>query len=359
MSNPATIALPTAEEELWRYSRIDELNLGDFAAGAAHTTVSGTVSSDSVLRDSGIALSDVSSESPDVFEQLHTDHAQTVRIMTKRSQVLAQPVMITHDVRDAGIICFPSLEIDAAENSEVVVVERFVSTDTCRSLVVPMVKIRAAKSARVTYVAINELGRTTWLIGYQRASADRDSTVGVSTVALGGDYARVRAGVRLIGQGASARQVALYFADGNQMHDFRTLQDHAAPRTHSDLLFKGAVKDTAKSVYTGLIKIRENADKAEAFQTNRNLTLSSGAWAESVPNLEIETNDVKCSHASTVGPIDDDQRFYLESRGIRPEIAERLVVFGFFADVLDRLPALDVIAGLRAKVSDKLLGVTA
>ena len=168
----------------------------------------------------------------------------------------------------------------------------------------------------------------------------------------------MRAGVRLIGQGASARQVALYFADGNQMHDFRTLQDHAAPRTHSDLLFKGAVKDTAKSVYTGLIKIRENADKSEAFQTNRNLTLSSGAWAESVPNLEIETNDVKCSHASTVGPVDDDQRFYLESRGIRPEIAERLVVFGFFADVLDRLPALDVIAGLRAKVSDKLLGIT-
>jgi Fe-S cluster assembly protein SufD len=129
---------------------------------------------------------------------------------------------------------------------------------------------------------------------------------------------------------------------------------HEAPRTHSDLLFKGAVKDTAKSVYTGLIKIGENATKAEAFQTNRNLTLSHGAWAESVPNLEIETNDVKCSHASTVGPIDDEQRFYLESRGIRPEIAERLVVLGFFNEVIERLPNLPVVAGLRDKVAAKL-----
>ncbi|NDA97416.1 MAG: SufD family Fe-S cluster assembly protein, partial [Actinobacteria bacterium] len=193
-------------------------------------------------------------------------------------------------------------------------------------------------------------------IGYQQAVGQRDSTMQMFTVALGGDYARMRAEVRLEGQGASAQQVALYFADENQMHDFRTLQDHAAPRTHSNLLFKGAVKDTAKSVYTGLIRIRENATKSEAFQTNRNLTLSNGAWAESVPNLEIETNDVKCSHASTVGPIDEEQRFYLESRGIQPEIAERLVVLGFFDEVLNRLPALPFVGGLRERVSTKLLG---
>jgi len=114
------------------------------------------------------------------------------------------------------------------------------------------------------------------------------------------------------------------------------------------------VKDTAKSVYTGLIKISENATKTEAFQTNRNLTLSHGAWAESVPNLEIETNDVKCSHASTVGPIDDEQRFYLESRGVPPEIAERLVVFGFFDEVIERLPKSEFIEGIRAKVIAKL-----
>jgi Fe-S cluster assembly protein SufD len=138
------------------------------------------------------------------------------------------------------------------------------------------------------------------------------------------------------------------------MHDFRTIQDHDAPHTTSDLLFKGAVQDHAASVYTGLIKIREHARGTNAFQTNRNLTLSEGAWAESVPNLDIRTNDVKCSHASTVGPIDEDQRFYLESRGIRPEVAERLVVLGFFDEVLGQLPAVDLVADLRARVAAKL-----
>jgi Fe-S cluster assembly protein SufD len=138
------------------------------------------------------------------------------------------------------------------------------------------------------------------------------------------------------------------------MHDFRTLQDHIAPKTHSDLLFKGAVQNRARSVYTGLIRIRHDAKGSAAFQTNRNLTLSHGAWAESVPNLEIETNDVKCSHASTVGPIDDEQRFYLESRGIPPEVAERLVVLGFFDEVLDQLPVGPLATELRQQVSAKL-----
>jgi len=132
------------------------------------------------------------------------------------------------------------------------------------------------------------------------------------------------------------------------------MQDHAAPKTTSDLLFKGAVLDHAKSVYTGLIRIRPNAKGSVAFQTNRNLTLSEGSWAESVPNLEIETNDVKCSHASTVGPIDEEQRFYLESRGIPPEVAERLVVLGFFDEVLEQLPVGPLASELRARVGAKL-----
>ena len=350
MSTLAAIVLPTPEAELWRYSRIRELNLGEYHPAEATTRITGA----STTSESQIALDAVSGEAADVFEQYNAEHAQVSRISTKRGELVKTPVVVEHSLGVSGIVCTPLLEIDAAENSEITVVERFSSADDVRSLVIPSVRIRAAQSARVTYVQINELGRATWSIGYQRATGERDSSISTSTVALGGDYVRVRAGVRLVGSGANAKQVALYFADGNQMHDFRTLQDHVAPRTRSDLLFKGAVKDTAKSVYTGLIKIRDTADKAEAFQTNRNLTLSSGAWAESVPNLEIETNDVKCSHASTVGPIDEEQRFYLESRGIRPEIAERLVVFGFFADVIDRLPAAAQPDVLREKVGARI-----
>jgi Fe-S cluster assembly protein SufD len=138
------------------------------------------------------------------------------------------------------------------------------------------------------------------------------------------------------------------------MHDFRTMQDHAAPSTTSDLLFKGAVEDVAQSVYSGLIRVRKEAVGTNAFQTNRNLVLSEGARAESVPNLEIETNDVRCSHASAVGPIDDDQRFYLESRGIPPEETERLIVLGFFADILGGLPARTLGERMRAEVATKL-----
>jgi Fe-S cluster assembly protein SufD len=277
-----------------------------------------------------------------------------VVLRVPKGHVASEPVVITHRVSGTGAALFPRLVIDAGADSEVTVVERFVSDTESDALVVPVLQVRAGQAARVKYLAVNELGERVWQIGHQQAVGERDSSLLLATVALGGDYARVRTEVRLTGMGASARQVALYFAGGNQMHDFRTIQDHDAPRTHSDLLFKGAVQDHSRSVYTGLIKIREHARGTEAFQTNRNLTLSEGAWAESVPNLEIETNEVKCSHASTVGPIDEDQRFYLESRGIEPSVAERLVVLGFFDEVLSQLPAGDLATELRQRVAAKL-----
>jgi Fe-S cluster assembly protein SufD len=193
-----------------------------------------------------------------------------------------------------------------------------------------------------------------WQIAHQVGRAERDSYTLLATVALGGYYARVRTDARLDGAGATGDQIAAYFGAGDQMHDFRTLQDHAAPKTTSDLLFKGAVEDNARSVYTGLIRVRKEAPGTNAFQTNRNLKLSEGAWADSVPNLEIENNDVRCSHASAVGPIDADQRFYLESRGVPPATAERLIVLGFFDEVLERLPAPHVVPELRRAIAAKL-----
>ena len=119
----------------------------------------------------------------------------------------------------------------------------------------------------------------------------------------------------------------------------RTFQEHAAPRTRSKLTFKGAVDDSARSVYSGLIHIHKGARKSDASQTNRNLVLSDGAHADSVPNLDIEENDVRCSHASAVGPIDRAQRFYVESRGVPPDAAERLILLGFFDDLLGAPPS--------------------
>ena len=341
------MALPSAEEEVWRYSRIGELDLDRFHPVAPTTTVqsaNGFVADHHELDISGVH---------DIFDELSASfYGETVLSIPRNT--VAGSIMVTHTVHGNDEATFPRLVIDAGENSEVTVVERFMSDGPGAALVVPRLFIRAQQSARLTYVAINELDTAVWQLGHQQAIGERDSTSLLATVALGGEYARVRSDVKVVGQGASTRQVALYYADETQMHDFRTLQDHVAPRTTSDLLFKGAVQDTARSVYTGLIRIGHEAKGSVAYQTNRNLTLSEGAWAESVPNLEIETNDVKCSHASTIGPIDEDQRFYLESRGIPPETAERLVVLGFFDEVLAQLPVGPLAGELRAQVAAKL-----
>ena len=166
----------------------------------------------------------------------------------------------------------------------------------------------------------------------------RDATLQSFTAGLGGRYARVRTDSDLVGQAGRTSLLAAYLGTGEQIHDFRTLQDHGAPRTESQLLFKGAVADTARSVYSGMIRIRKGARGSNAQQTNHNLVLSEGAHADSVPNLDIDENDVRCSHASTVGPIDREQRFYLGHRGIDPAVAERLIVLGFFADLAGRAP---------------------
>lgn len=349
-----TAELPTADEEIWRYSRIAELDLERFTPAASVTTVEGAGDLQVELGDEAGALDLVGGSAPDVFAELNLAFASPIVIRVPRGRTITDPIVVTHQVDADGVATFPRLVIDAGENSEVTVIERFVSGTDPVALVVPVLQVIAGAAARVRYLAVNELGTGVWQIGHQQAVGERDSSLLLATVALGGDYARVRTEVRAAGAGASTRQVALYFAGGTQMHDFRTIQDHDAPHTHSDLLFKGAVQDHSRSVYTGLIRIREHARGTAAFQTNRNLTLSEGAWAQSVPNLEIETNEVTCSHASTVGPVDADQRYYLESRGIEPSVAERLVVLGFFDEVLTQLPVGDLGAELRSRVAAKL-----
>jgi Fe-S cluster assembly protein SufD len=220
-------------------------------------------------------------------------------------------------------------------------------------LTVPTVDLEVSDDARLSYVGIQDLGRAAWQLGYQVSRVGRDGHLSSFSVALGGSYARLRTDARLAGQGGTSNLLAAYFGDGEQMHDFRTMQDHEAPKTTSDLLFKGAVADEARSVYSGLIRVRRGAVGTNAFQTNRNLVLSEGARAHSVPNLDIAENDVRCSHASAVGPIDPDHRYYLESRGIPREVADRLIVLGFFDDILERAPVPGVRSWLRSAVAHR------
>lgn len=343
-------AWPTAEEELWRYSRIRDLTLADMTVGTAVTSITGGEAYEAAIDPEMWGA--VMSVPLDLFADLNNAFSTApIVLRIPRGHRVAEPILISHSL-PRGTASFPRLIIDAQENSEVTVIETF--TGGSRGLVSPVVELRVAQAARVRYQAVNEIERDGWIIGNQVARSERDSTTILATVALGGGYARVRTDARLLGQGAHGEQIGVGFGEGDQMLDMRVTQTHAAPRTTSDLLFKGAVQDRARSVYTGLIHIEKNARGSRAFQTNRNLKLSSEAWADSVPNLDIENNDVKCSHASTVGPIDADQRFYLESRGVPPEIADRLIVLGFFDEVIDKLPGQVLSGQLRAEVAGKL-----
>ena len=220
--------------------------------------------------------------------------------------------------------------------------------------VCPLVTMRVPSSARLRYLNVQSLPADSWQIASQVADVGSQATLVSSTAALGGSYARLRTDCSLSGRGATGDIVALSFADENQTIDFRTFHSHIAPDTSSNLLFKGAIDDEARSIYTGLIRVGPEARGTNAFQTNRNLKLSDTAWAESVPNLEIENNDVACSHASTVGPVEEEQMFYLQSRGVPDDVAERLIVDGFFAETLDALPLQSAVPMVRRALHEKL-----
>jgi Fe-S cluster assembly protein SufD len=270
-----------------------------------------------------------------------------------RGATVVDPIVIGHWTDAADLLTFPRLVVRAGEASTAAVVEYHASGPGA-GLCVPVVELDVAPAANLGYLHAQNLGFDTWQLGSQVAKVDQEATLVSASAGFGGDYARMRTDCRLVGRGATGNLRAVFFGEGTQTLDFRTFQDHAAPDTTSDLLFKGAVGGTSRSVYTGLIRVRKNARGTHAVQTNRNIKLSEGAWAESVPNLEIENNDVRCAHASAVGPVDEEQRFYLESRGVPTPVAERLVVTGFFDEVLSQLPTPSTAPALRALVGGKL-----
>jgi Fe-S cluster assembly protein SufD len=308
-----------------------------------------------IVTDDGDALGVAMTEPTDVFAAMNGEFAlEPIVVRVARGANVEAPIVVAYWSDLPNIATFPRLVVVAGDDSQAQVVDYHASAEGVPMLTVPVTELVVGPAARLGYLNAQNLGLATWQIGSQVSTVDSDGTLTSVCAAFGGDYARARTDCRLIGRGATGRLRAVYFGEAEQMLDFRTFQDHAAPDTTSNLLFKGAVGGNSRSVYTGLIRVRKNARGTNAFQTNRNIKLSDGAWAESVPNLEIENNDVRCSHASTVGPIDEDQRFYLESRGVPTPIAERLVVTGFFDQVLSKLPVAAAADALRTLVAGKL-----
>jgi Fe-S cluster assembly protein SufD len=378
--------LPTDAEEIWRYSRISELDLTRFTPATAVEPVDGSMPDELrplvgaigeraalILTRNGLPVSSeiqpnllevVSPAESDAIGAVAGDadafvtmnarlapHPNIVRI--PKGAVVDDPIVLVHWIDSDGIAVFPRTVIEAGEASAATVIEVVASPDVL-ALAVPVTEITVGPAANLRYVNVQQLGPRAWQVAYQASQVDSQATLLSAAVAIGGDYARVRTDSRLVGAGASGNLIAVYFGNRTQMHDFRTLQDHNAPKTSSNLLFKGAVAGAAHSVYSGLIRVHPGAKGTNAFQTNRNLVLSEGARADSVPNLEIEENEVACSHASAVGPVDEEQRYYLESRGVPTEVADRLIVLGFLKDVVERLPPPGLQRYLHHVLADKL-----
>jgi len=218
-----------------------------------------------------------------------------------------------------------------------------------------IVEIHVGDGANLRFVELQSWGEHVWSFTHERARVSRDGNLDWIFGAVGTRLTKNFSDLDLVGEGATGRMSGFYFTDGVQHLDHDTQQNHLAPHTTSDLLFKGALKDRSRSVWQGMIYVAPGAQKTDGYQANRNLTLSPHARADSIPGLEILADDVRCTHGATVGKIDADQVFYLRSRGIPYAEAERLIVEGFFDPIMQRIPFEGVRARFQAAIHEKMV----
>ncbi len=387
----STLQLPNTETEEWRYSPVAKLPLaamGPVVAGPAVPAVSGSAQADldrivaPAERSATIVVIDghvvdhsvddgwaakglevvvddqrawgAADGEPTIFDHWHRAFSPAaVVVRAPAGLAVDQPVVILNHHERADLISFPHIVVEVGESSELQVLE-WQSSSAVTAAAVPVVELDVAAAGRLSYSTVQVTGPDFHVIGRQRSSVAGQATLNTGIAAFGGRYGRTRVDSRLVGRGGTANLITAYYGDGSQVHDFRIFQHHEARDTRSDLLFKGAQDDSSGAIYTGMIHIHPDGAGTNAFQTNRNIKLSEDAWAWSVPNLEIENNEVHCSHASTVSPVDDDQRFYLGARGVPPGPADRLIVAGFFNEVINRMPVAAVRPELQRLIADKL-----
>ncbi len=250
---------------------------------------------------------------------------------------------------------FPHTLVVAGEGSKVTLLDLFGSPDFDRqTLSSGISELVVGPGAQVRYVALQDWGSNVWELGIIRAHVARDASLHSLVVGFGGSLVKTDVEVKLQGPGAHSEMLGLYFGQGAQHYDYHTLQEHLAPSTLSDLLYKGAVKDRARTVFAGLIRVHPGAQKTNAFQSNRNLILNTGAKSDSIPKLEIMANDLRCTHGSATSRLNEEHLFYLMSRGLTRRQATQMVVDGFFAEVFDRVPLTGLAEWMQQEIGRKI-----
>ena len=272
-----------------------------------------------------------------------------------RGVQLEQPLYVRIANSVPGGSLFWRLLVVAEEGSSFTLIEEYASSSPeLHAYTNAVAEVFVEQAAKFEYVSIQNLSRETWHFATHHARVERDAQLDWVAGGFGSKNGKIRIQNDLNGPGATSRVTGAYFADGDQHLDYDTFQEHIAPSTESDFAFKGALRESAHAVWRGMIRVEADAQKTNAYQENRNLLLSDTAHADSIPGLEIMANDVRCTHGATLGRVNREELFYLMARGLSRAEAERLIVRGFFQDVLDRIdlaPVRDALgAALEARI---------
>ncbi len=255
----------------------------------------------------------------------------------------------------AGQSDFGHALIVLEEGAEATVLAETASSDPAAAgLHCGAVEILVGPGARLRYVNLQNWGSGVWHFAHHKALVGRDASLQWTIGALGSRLAKVNQHVALVGEGAHAQVNGVMFTDGTQHLSYHTLQHHEAPHCTSDLLYKGGLQGESRIVWRGMIKVDRDAQKTDGYQRDDNLILSESARADSIPGLEIEADDVKCSHGATAGRVDDEQVFYAQARGLTRKEAIRMIVSGFFQQVFDRITVESVREALGAAIGRRV-----
>jgi|UniRef100_UPI00404B968D Fe-S cluster assembly protein SufD len=389
------LPLPTRSDERWRFSNLKGLDiegyllpeeasihvpqLPDFAHAAEITFSNRQVVGrqtlppeliekgvvfaplNEALRDHGAVIRKYFLKYPanlgsEKFVALNTAFTATGAVLyVPKGVEINSPVIVQHTLSGDHKAAFPHTLVILEDNAKATLVEYFVSAVSDEVHLVSGVNdLHAAPGAQLTYVGVQNWSRRTLAFQTNSIAVERDARVLSLNLHLGGNQTRHESHSRLLGSGAHCEMLALTVASGDHEFDQRTLQTHVAPNTSSNLLYKNALLDQAKTIFSGLIVVEPDAQKTDAYQSNRNLMLSDDAAADSLPGLEIEANDVRCSHGATSSRIDADQLYYLQSRGIPAAQANELLIFGFFEEVLNKLEDQKLHAALSTLIQSKI-----
>ena len=357
----------------------DQMQFGapDQRAGISVARDGGTVfhDTDASLAEKGVIFTDLATavtEHPELvqkyfmteavpadfgkFESLHAAMWQTGAFLyVPKGVTVTLPFRSFALAEQPGSALFTHSLVVVEEGAEAFFVDAYQSeTQEEQAFTSAVVELFVGDDAKLRYVQVQDWGRHVWNFMTQRAVLGRDAELKSLEVTLGSKFTKNSIGSHLRGENALAEMLGIFFGDQEQFFDHHTWQLHESPYATSDLEFKGALKEGARSVYSGLIKVFEGAQKTDAFQQNRNLVLDRTARADSIPNLEISANDVRCTHGATVSQVDPEHIFYLQARGIPRAEAQKLIVEGFFRPVIDRIPVEEIQDFLQGAIARKV-----